>query len=187
MKVDPKTPSPPKPATSHTNRQPAVTKRAPLRPRRNQTNQVSVAGAPASAGDTNAWEGKIDTILTSDTDDSQKAKKMLELLPQIPAEGQEEAAEHLANLLPDDQYAAARQLLTNAKTAQPILDVLMSDLLNRPNELKLPTLLDIARAADHPNAEEAKEFLELYLEDDFGTDWGKWEQAMKTWLKDNPD
>ena len=133
------------------------------------------------------WETKIDTVLTADTDDLQKAQKILELLPQLPEEGQEEAAEHLANLLPDDQYAAARQLLTNVKTSEGVQDALLSDLLNRPNELKLPVLLEIARASEHPRAEEAKEFLELYLENDFGTDWGKWEQAMKTWLKENPE
>jgi len=187
VRGDPITSPPSKLATNHANRQPAATNRVRLRPRRSQTNQVSVAGVPTTAGDTNGWESKIDTVLTSDTEDSQKANKILELLPQLPPEGQEEAVEHLANLLPDEQYNAARQLLTNAKTSQPILDVLMSDLLNRPNELKLPTLLDIARAPEHPNAEEAKEFLELYLEDDFGTDWGKWEQAMRTWLKDNPE
>src|SRR6185295_18711398 len=78
------------------------------------TNQL--AGAPSPAANAEEWENKIDVILTGDSDDLQKAKKMAELLPQLPEEGQEEAAEHLANLLPDDQYAAARQLLTNAKS-----------------------------------------------------------------------
>ncbi len=185
VRTEAKTSPPPKLATVDTNRQPAVTNRGRLPPRRRPSNQVSATGAPVA--DTNTWENKIDTVLTSDADDSQKANRILELLPQLPAEGQEEAAEHLANLLPDEQYSSARQLLTKTNTSSAVLDVLMSDLLNRPNEIKLPTLLDVARAPDHPNAEEAKEFLELYLENDFGTDWGKWEDAMKTWLKENPD
>src|SRR6185503_9478614 len=98
----------------------------------------------------------------------QKAKKILEMFPKLPEEGQEEAAEHLANLLPDDHYDAARQLLTNVKTSELVLDALMSDLLNRPNALKLPVLLEMARAPEHPRGEEAKEFLELYLEKDYG-------------------
>jgi hypothetical protein len=187
VKDDPKTSSPPKLVTSHTNRQSAVMSRSRLRTRRSQTNQVAVAGTPSPVAAPAEWENKIDTVLTADTDDSQKAKKILELLPQLPEEGQEEAAEHLANLLPDDQYAAAGQLLTNLKTSEPVMDVLMSDLLNRPNELKLPLLLEMARIPEHPRAEESKDFLELYLEKDYGADWGQWEQAMKAWLKENPD
>ncbi len=187
VKGDPKTSSPTKLATVHTHRQSAVTNRFRLRPRRSQTNQVSVAGDPPSVTAPAEWEIKIDTVLTADTDDSQKAKKILELLPQLPEEGQEEAAEHLANLLPDDQYTAAGQLLTNLKTSEPVMDVLMSDLLNRPNALKLPLLLEMARLPEHPRAEESKDFLELYLEKDYGTDWGQWEQAMNGWLKENPD
>ena len=194
VKSDTKVSSSPNLTPVHTNRQSAVTNRSQLAVRRNRTtrlhaktNQVSTTGVPVPAADSEVWENKIDTILTADTDDLQKAKKILELLPQLPEEGQEEAAEHLANLLPDDQYAAARQLLTNVKTSEPVLDALMSDLLNRPNELKLPLLLEMARNAEHPKAEEAKEFLELYLEKDYGADWGQWEQAMKAWLKENPE
>ena len=74
----------------------------------------------------------------------------MELLPQLPEEGQEEAAEHLANLLPDDQYAAAGQMLTNLKTTEPVMDVLMSDLLNRPNTLKMGLKRrDWGEATDH--------------------------------------
>jgi hypothetical protein len=45
----------------------------------------------------------------------------------------------------------------------------------------------MARLPEHPRAEESKDFLELYLEKDYGTDWGQWEQAMNGWLKENPD
>ncbi|MBI3849378.1 MAG: hypothetical protein HY298_03655 [Verrucomicrobia bacterium] len=177
----------PRPTLLATNRTRWTPRRT--RPSRSstKTNQVAVAGAPSPASNSEEWENKIDTILTDNSDDAQKAKKMLELLPQLPEDGQEEAAEHIANLLPDDQYAAARQLLTNAKTTEGVRDALMSDLLNRPNELKLPTLLEIARTPEHPGAEEAKDFLELYLEKDYGTDWAQWEQAMQVWLKDNPE
>ena len=33
--------------------------------------------------------------------DADKAKQMLEMFPQLPADGQEEVARHLSNLVPD--------------------------------------------------------------------------------------
>jgi hypothetical protein len=44
-----------------------------------------------------------------------------------------------------------------------------------------------AKSPDHPKADEAKDILALFLDEDFGTDWGKWQEKMTVWLKDNPD
>ena len=68
-----------------------------------------------------------------------------------------------------------------------MLDFLLDDVLNRPNSLKLPALLAVARNAQHPKAAEAKDFLQLFLEEDYGSDWDKWQARMEQWLKDNPD
>ena len=63
----------------------------------------------------------------------------------------------------------------------------MSDLANRTNTIKLSMYLQVARTADHPNAEEAKTLLELYLEHDYGTNWVEWEKAVEAWLKDDDE
>jgi len=72
------------------------------------------------------------------------------------------------------------------KLPEDTLDTLMADLLNRPNSTKLPMFLDIARNPDHPKHEEARDMLELYLDEDYGADWATWEKKMKEWLAD-PD
>jgi len=41
--------------------------------------------------------------------------------------------------------------------------------------------------SQNPKAGEAKDLLELFLEEDYGTDWNKWQAKMQQWLKDNPD
>jgi hypothetical protein len=133
------------------------------------------------------WEDKLDDILGSDTEDTNKVTQLFAMFPRLPKDGQEEVAQHLSNLVDDPDYAPLGQLLTNAKLSPDVLDVLMADLLNRPNATKLPTLLEIARNPDHPNAGEAKDLLELYLDEDYGTDWTTWQQKMQEWLKDNPD
>ena len=112
---------------------------------------------------------------------------MLEMLPHLPEEGQVEVARHLANLLPDSEYPALAKYLADPKMPEAVLDVMLADALNRPNSLKLPLLLEIARQADHPKAGEAKELLELFLEEDHGKDWAQWQAKLDQWLKDNPD
>ncbi len=133
------------------------------------------------------WEQRIDDVLTAKDDEDQKAKRLLELLPNLPEEGQVEAAQHLSNLLPDEQYPALAQTLTNAHTPEAVLDVLMTDVLNRPNPIKLSTLLDVARTPEHPKSEEARDVLEVFVDEDYGTNWDAWETAVKKWLKENPD
>jgi len=56
--------------------------------------------------------------------------------------------------------------------------------LNRPNSVKLPQLLQVTQNPDHPKADEAKDLIELYLDED---DPAKWPDKMQQWLKENPD
>jgi hypothetical protein len=165
------------------------------RPGASGSNSVTVPGLPGSPGraaanGTNAipdWEDRVDAILTSDGEDTDKAKKMLEMFPKLAPEAQEEVAHHLSNLTPDEDYTPLGNLLTNSTLAEPVLDVFMEDVLNRPNTVKLPLLLEVAQNPQHPGAQEAKDVLELFLEDDYGTDWSKWQAKMQDWLKENPD
>ena len=46
------------------------------------------------------------------------------------------------------------------------------------------SILAIARNEKHALKDEAKDLLELYVEEDFGTDWDKWEEATKKYLKE---
>jgi hypothetical protein len=129
----------------------------------------------------------IDEVLASEADSAEKAQKLLEALPTLPLSSQVEAAQHVANLIPNTNYAALTHLITNALTPSDVSEVLTADLLNRPNGLKLPLLLEVARTPGHPWRSEAKSMLELYVQQDFGADWAAWSQAVQDWLKDNPD
>lgn len=133
------------------------------------------------------WEEKVDEILGADTDDTNKVQRLFALFPHVPAESKSEVAQHLSNLVSDDDYARLGELLKDAALAEDALDVLMADALNRPNSLKLPQLLEVAQTPSHPKADEAKDILSLFLDEDFGTDWPKWKEKMTDWLKDNPD
>jgi hypothetical protein len=164
---------------------PVATNRVPeVRP---VVQQPAVAPSTQPSATITNWPDRLDDILGAETPDTNKVAQMFALFPQLPEEGQEEFAEHLVNLVDDPDYAGLGELIKNAKLPESVLDVLMSDLLNRPNSIKLPHFVDIARQPDHPLAEEAKDLLELYLEEDYGTDWAMWQRKTEEWLKQNPE
>jgi hypothetical protein len=133
------------------------------------------------------WEDRVDDILGSNGEDDEKLKQLLDLFPNLPEEGQVEVAQHLSNLTPDENYTPLAQYTTNAALPEDVLEVFLSDLLNRPNSVKLPMLLEIAQNDQHPKAAEARDLLELFLEEDYGKDWARWQSRMQQWLQDNPD
>jgi hypothetical protein len=153
-------------------------------------SQGETVTTPSASANTNImadWEEKVDDLLTAEEEEPAKAKKMLELFPKLPEDGQIEVAQHLSNLVPDENYGDLAKLLKDAKLSDGVLDVLFGDALNRPNSLKLPVLLEVARDPQNPKAEEAKDVLQLFMEEDYGDDWGRWQARMDSWLKENPD
>ena len=146
------------------------------------------SGSPAASTEviTN-WEDRIDQILTADGDTSLKAKQMLEMFPHLPEAGQVEVSKHLSNLVPNDDYAPLARILADPQVPAEALDTLMADVLNRPNSLKLPALLEVVRTPGHPKSTNAKEVLGFLLEADYGDDWDKWQEKVGAWLKENPD
>ncbi|MGO8701754.1 MAG: hypothetical protein ACLQVY_29065 [Limisphaerales bacterium] len=132
------------------------------------------------------WEQKLDAVLLSEADDNTKADRILALIPTAPPDAQAELSQHLVNMVRDDHYDGAAQLLTNAATPTAVSSVLMNDLLNRNNTLKLPMLLAVAREDDNALKDQAREMLELLIQEDNGTNWDQWSASIDTWLQNNP-
>lgn len=143
---------------------------------------------PAKPAQLADWEVKIDAILranpdNSDAANSSTAQMLINLLPTLPAEGQTEAAQHISNLLSDKDYAKVLPLVKNPSMPEDVLDVFVTDLMNREDTVKLPTLLEIAKIPNHPHREEAATDLQIFLDEDYGTDWAKWDAKMKEYLR----
>ncbi len=148
------------------------------------TNSTSSKATPGLITD---WEEKVDGIISPEGDEKEKAQKLIQIFTNLPPDGQEEVAHHLSNLVADEDYAPLSNFVTNSALPEAVLDVFVEDVFNRPNSIKLPLLLDIAQDPQHPRAAEAKDVLELFLEEDFGNNWSQWHAKMDQWLKDNPD
>jgi hypothetical protein len=129
------------------------------------------------------WELKIDKILQTNADETQMAQMLINMLPTLPPEGQAEAAQHISNLILDKDYSRVLPLVKNPGLPEDTLDVFVTDLMNREDTVKLPALLEIAKIPNHPHREEAATDLQIFLDEDYGTDWGKWDAAMKAYLK----
>jgi len=170
-----------------TDRLPFFPTNSRARPAEASINHVPRAPSSANTNLISNWEDKLEDILGSDADEPVKAQQLLALFSRLPEDGQVEVAQHLSNLVSDEAYGPLGKFLTDSKLSEPVLDVLLVDLLNRPNAVKLPLLLEVARDSQHSKAAEAKDLLELYLEEDYGADWNKWQSKLDQWLKDNPD
>jgi hypothetical protein len=144
--------------------------------------QAPVAAAPPEAL-TPAWEGTIEGILRLNVSEGQMARMLINILPTLPEDGQIEAANHIANLLPDSDYGSLRPLLLNSSLPESVQSVFFTDLMNRDDPTKLNAFLDIAQVPNHPFQAEAVSDLQIYVGNDYGTDWPKWKTAVAQYLK----
>lgn len=132
------------------------------------------------------WERRIDDVLKSSADELQTAQILINMLPTLPAEGQSDAAQHISNLVEDDQYARVMPLIKNPNLPEEVLDIFVTDLMNREDKVKLPTLLEIAKIPNHPHHEEALTDLEIFLDEDFDSinrDFNKLQIGVNNYLK----
>jgi hypothetical protein len=134
-----------------------------------------------------SWELQRDDILKSAATAEAKADRLLALLPQLSAAEQEDASRHLVNLLSDEHLLARGEAcLTNLQISRAVQSALMADLLNRPEQVKLPLWLAILRTPEHPDAGEARNQLLFYVSEDAGTNWAAWESAIRERLQSRP-
>jgi hypothetical protein len=129
----------------------------------------------------------LEKILLSPEPEEVKASRLLALIPSLPESELADTAQHLVNILADEDFSMATSLLTNVHTPTNVLDILVSDLLNRPNSVKLPMLFEVMQHSNHPKETEAREILLHFLETDLGADWDRWKTALRSWLDSHPD
>jgi hypothetical protein len=164
---------------------------APTRVRaKTPTPPEPTVAVESPATDTNViadWEEKVDQLLTSPGESNAKAKELMCIFPRLPEAGQIDSVQHLVNLTSDENYTPLGGYLAQGNSSAEVLGELMDDLLNRPNSIKLPVLLEIARNPQHPESTNAREVLTFYLDEDYGDNWTLWGQKLAAWMKDNPD
>jgi hypothetical protein len=130
-----------------------------------------------------AWEKTIRAILADpQKPDAEKARALLAALATLPAEGRAAAAEEAVRLLPDADYAIAQPHVISTGTYGLALEVLFADLVARPDALRLPALLAIARNPAHPYAVAARDHLAHLLGTRADADPAVWDAAIRARL-----
>lgn len=154
--------------------------------RARENTSASKTGNATAVVTTPTWQSPISQVLTSGTPPADQAKNLLAQFPNLPPAGQFEAAHHISNLLPDDAYGTWAGYLTNAAISAQVRGVIYADLVRRPNSIRLPMLLEVARSSSSQSSD-AVQLLRNSLREDYGTDWNAWSQRIQDWLKANPD
>lgn len=143
-------------------------------------------GATATVTTAATGPSVIHQTLTSGAAPAEQAKTLLTRFPTLPPAAQFEAAHHISNLLPNDAYGDWAGYLTNSAVPPEVRGVIYADLVRRPNSLRLPLLLQLARSST-PQSPDAAQLLRATLREDHGTDWNAWSRSISTWLQTHPD
>jgi len=148
-----------------------------------KTNMASTV-PPEGAPD---WKAKLDSILGSNANVQQKQQQLKEFLSSLPDPSAEQAVQALTVSVKNESFGFIKPLVVDPNLPEPVRDEFMVDVLNRPNSIRVPLFLELARNPDHPDNENAYDMLEIFTSQKLGADWGAWDKAVATWLKENPD
>jgi hypothetical protein len=132
-------------------------------------------------------EDQIGDILGDDSEITNKVVALLKLYPKLSSGGKLECAEHLNNLVADEDYAPLGEILTNSASPPAVNKFLLDELLNRPKSLMMPLTLAVACDTNNPVYKDARDTLETFVDENYGDDNAKWKKAVEEWLKENPD
>ncbi len=165
---------------------PAKTTSRPIAPPSSATHQANAESArprfspppPPSSGVYTEDQGTevISQLLLDDSlEHEEVARQLLALLPRFAPDQQEEAAQHIANLAEDNLAAEYAAMLVRNSLPAPAAEVFFSELMNRPHEILIPTLSQIADQPNHPQKQDSIDVLEvLYGTPENGLNWQSW-------------
>lgn len=140
-----------------------------------------------SADPMEIWDKRVDAILESKGTDTEIADKLLELYPQVPTNGQADLILEIAPRVANTNYNRLSNLLTNSSSPEEVIETLLTDLIDRPDNVRLPLMLEMARSKENPKSEDAHDLLEVILGDDYGEDWELWSKKISEWIASHPE
>jgi hypothetical protein len=150
------------------------------------SGETLLPALPLQAGEL-PWEATLRQVMnTPGLTDSQVGKRLLDLLPTLPVQARATATEEAITRISNADYSQVIPTLTNPQTHSLTHAVLLTDLMARPDSIRLPVLLQIARTPQHPLAEPARDNLDGLMGQNYGTDWNRWDTAIRAALAKNP-
>lgn len=137
------------------------------------------------------WEQEIIKLAGRlDLGDDRKALALLNKVYTLPDEPAKVVAmEHATKLMSDEQFKQLRSQIMglNDTGSEDMKDTILRDILTRAENVRMPALVDLLRQPAYPGQQEVREILEAYLDVDYGTDFPKWDAAVRQWLIENDE
>ncbi len=90
-----------------------------------------------------------------------QVRRVKEAFDKLDKDDQLDGIRHGLNLLPDDRFAVLDAILYDKGEDPEVLDAIFSDVLNRPEEIKMPILKDLSKDREHPMFFEAARILDV--------------------------
>jgi hypothetical protein len=141
------------------------------------TNRRDASPEPDTSA--TAWLQQLDKILDAKSNITNKADRLADLLPTAPTNGQIEIARRLTDAIPMDDYSPARRVLTNTLLSEEVVRVLFNDVITRPDETKMPMLLELAQNDQHVLNKPARDMIALALLQSPGSNFDQWRAAFR--------
>ena len=115
-------------------------------------SSAAAAAPPRTAGNQPAepWESALYNIYERESEPGKIAEHLSSLLPELPPEGQAEAARYLVAVLDTTNYLLAVNPWQDPRLGQAARNVLMDDLGQRPPEVSGPIWAASAAMPSHP-------------------------------------
>lgn len=104
-----------------------------------------------------AWEKLVDEVLKEDNTEplAKRGERIKRAIAKLPESERQVGVQGLLNLLSDESFAMLEPILLDPKENPEVLDVIFSDMLNRPESVKNGYILAIAKMRDHPQFTDA--------------------------------
>ena len=104
-----------------------------------------------------AWEKLVDEVLKEDNTEplAKRGERIQRAIAKLPESERQVGVQGLLNLLPDESFAMLEPILLDPKEDPEVLDVIFSDMLNRPESVKNGYILAISKMRDHPQFTDA--------------------------------
>lgn len=166
-------PTPALPPTAQSQTPPAEAPEAPKFPTLSQNQQLP-------------WEDAVSAAIDSSKDPSHVFHQLIAILKDAPLAAQGVLAKHLTNVASDDDFLAILPYIGDRAMSKQFHTVIATDLLNRPDAIKLPALLQVASSEWHPLHAQCLTFLTALTQENAEDDWAKWKEIVAAKLAPKP-
>jgi len=98
-----------------------------------------------------AWETLVDQMAEmTDAPTRERRASVKEAFDKLAKADQMDAVQMALNLLPDEQFTSLYGILFDKQGDPEVLDEIFNDALNRPEEIKVPLMKELAKDKNHP-------------------------------------